>query len=32
MRAGIRQALFHPIFIAASRWPAKVRLISPEAD
>ena len=32
MRAGIRQAFFHPIFIAVSRWRAKVRLINPEAD
>jgi hypothetical protein len=31
-RAGTRQALFHRIFIAASRRPTKVRLIDPNAD
>jgi hypothetical protein len=31
-RVGIRQALFHPIFIAPSRSPTKVRLIDQNAD
>jgi hypothetical protein len=32
MRAGIRQAFFHPSFIAASCRGAKVRAINPHAD